>query len=73
MKTVIFRMITAIALCGGVLCAWAQSLEIIELRNKPADQVIPIVRPMLDRDGVITGTGFQLMVRTSAQIGRAHV
>lgn len=46
---------------------FAQNLEIIELRNRPAEQIIPIVRPMLDRDGVMTGTGFQLMVRTSPQ------
>lgn len=45
--------------------ALAQTLEIIELRNRPAEQIIPIVRPMLDRDGVLTGNGFQLMVRTS--------
>ena len=49
------------------LSAYGQSLEIIELRNRPAEQIIPIVRPMLDRDGVMTGSGFQLMVRTSPQ------
>ena len=43
----------------------AQSLEVIELRNRPAEQLIPLLRPMLDRDGAITGTGFQLIVRTS--------
>lgn len=49
----------------SVTPAIAQSLEIIELRNRPAEQLIPILRPMLDRDGAMTGTGFQLMVRTS--------
>ena len=46
--------------------AMAQSLEIIALRNRPAEQLLPILRPMLDRDGALTGSGFQLMVRTSA-------
>lgn len=54
-----------IAGVAAALAAFAQPLEIIQLRNRPAEQVIPIVRPMLDRDGAITGTGFQLMVRTS--------
>lgn len=48
-----------------ILPAGAQSLEIIQLRNRPADQVIPIVQPMLESGGAVTGTGFQLMVRTS--------
>jgi hypothetical protein len=62
-------MFTALLLIGYAI-TWpvqAQPLEIIELRHRPAEQVIPIVRPMLDRDGAITGTGFQLMVRTSPQ------
>lgn len=59
------RVALFIAALATALAAFAQSLEIIQLRNRPADQVLPIVRPMLDRDGAITGTGFQLMVRTS--------
>ncbi len=49
----------------GVSAAVAQSLEIIELRNRPAEQVIPIVQPMLEKGGALSGTGFQLFVRTS--------
>ena len=51
--------LSAIQVCN------AQSLEMIELRNRPAEQLIPLLRPMLDKDGAITGTGFQLIVRTS--------
>ena len=46
---------------------FAQNLEIIELRNRPAEQIIPIVRAMLDRNGVMTCRGFPLMLRTSPQ------
>jgi type II secretory pathway component GspD/PulD (secretin) len=63
-----FFFLTVWALCLGLSFgrpAIAQTLEIIELRNRPAEQIIPVVRPMLDRDGVLTGSGFQLMVRTS--------
>lgn len=55
------------ACCPPSREGFAQNLEIIELPNWRAEQIIPIVRPMLDRDGVMTGTGFQLMVRTSPQ------
>lgn len=43
----------------------AQSLEIIELRNRPAEQIIPVVQPLLERGGTVSGSGFQLIVRTS--------
>ena len=50
---------------AGVSSALAQSLEIIELRHRPAEQVIPIVQPMLEKGGALSGNGFQLFVRTS--------
>ena len=62
------RIFLTLTLLGGLMAlrpAMPQTIEIIELRNRPAEQIISIVRPMLDRDGVISGTGFQLMVRTS--------
>lgn len=43
----------------------AQTLEIIPLRNRPADQIIPVVQPLLEPGGVMSGNGFQLFVRTS--------
>lgn len=43
----------------------AQQLEIIQLRNRPADQIVPIVRPLVEQGGTVTGTGFQLIVRAS--------
>ena len=43
----------------------AQTLEIIPLRNRPAEQIIPVVQPLLEPGGIISGNGFQLFVRTS--------
>lgn len=48
--------------CG---LARAQSLEIIQLRNRPADQVLPVIQPLLAPGGTATGSGFQLFVRTT--------
>ena len=64
-------LIVALAGLSGLLpvltatSALAQSLEIIQLRNRPADQILPIVRPLVEPGGVVTGTGFQLIVRAS--------
>ena len=55
-------------LCMQALCmhaAVAQSLEIIQLRNRPADQVLPVIQPMLEKGGTASGNGFQLFVRTT--------
>jgi type II secretory pathway component GspD/PulD (secretin) len=53
----------------------AQQLQIIELRHRLADEVIPIVQPLLEPGGVITGRDGTLFVRTSpanlAQIRQA--
>ena len=43
----------------------AQALEIIELRNRPADQLLPVVQGLVEPGGSISGTGFKLIVRAS--------
>ena len=41
-------------------------LQIIDLKNRPADEVIPVIKPMLKPNDAITGTGFQLFIRTDS-------
>lgn len=41
------------------------SLEIISLRHRTADQVLPALRPLIEPGGTLTGQGTQLIVRTS--------
>jgi hypothetical protein len=43
----------------------ADSITTIQLRNRPAVEVIPIVKPMLGADDAITGQGFKLFLRSS--------
>jgi len=45
----------------------ASSMTIIQLHNRPAEEIIPIVRPMLGAGEVITGQGFKLFLRSSAE------
>ena len=43
----------------------ADSITTIQLMNRPAAEVIPIVKPMLGADDVITGQGFKIFLRSS--------
>jgi len=46
--------------------AFAQeALEVISLRHRTAEQVIPVLRPLLDPGGALSGQSNQLIVRTS--------
>ncbi|MDE2310409.1 MAG: hypothetical protein KGL01_06215 [Betaproteobacteria bacterium] len=45
---------------------WAE-LEVIPLRHRNVEDVLPIIRPLLDHDGVASGMNNQLILRTSPQ------
>jgi type II secretory pathway component GspD/PulD (secretin) len=51
-------------------CAWplvhAQSLEIINLKYRTAEEVIPILQPLVESGGSVSGKDYQLFVRTSS-------
>ena len=47
--------------------AQADSIETIQLQNRPAAELIPVIQPMLDAGGSLSGQGFQLFIRTSEQ------
>ncbi|MET0087311.1 MAG: secretin N-terminal domain-containing protein [Sedimenticola sp.] len=46
-------------------CLADYPLEIIELKNRPIEEVIPIIRPFVGDDGAVTGMHNQLIIRTS--------
>ena len=41
------------------------SIEVISLRHRSAEQVLPVLRPLLEPGGALTGQNNQLIVRTS--------
>ncbi len=45
--------------------AFANELEVIDLKHRSAEDLLPIIRPMLDKDGVASGMNYQLILRTS--------
>ncbi len=60
-------LLPLILLLAIPFAAAADPIEIIELRNRPAEELIPALQPMLDSDASISGQGFTLIVRTSRQ------
>ena len=47
--------------------ASAESLSIIELRNRPAAEVVPIIEPMLGANDAISGEGYTIFLRSSPE------
>ncbi|HEY5734605.1 MAG TPA: secretin N-terminal domain-containing protein [Gammaproteobacteria bacterium] len=45
---------------------YASGMEVIQLRNQTAEELIPIIRPLLGDEGVVTGSGYKLIVRAPA-------
>ncbi len=45
----------------------ADSISTIQLQNRPAEEVIPIVEPMLEAGDAISGQGFTIFLRSSPE------
>lgn len=60
----VLALLALLALAGSA-AATAQDLEVIELRYRLAEEVIPVVQPLVSPGGVLTGTDRVLFVRTS--------
>ena len=63
------KFLVTLLLSLGLLAAaaWAGSIETIQLQHRPAEEVIPIIKPMLGANESVTGQGFQVFVRTTAE------
>lgn len=58
--------VTAFSGCLMVSAVLAQSLEIIDLKYRTAQEVIPVLQPLLESGGALSGTDYKLFVRASA-------
>lgn len=59
------RSLLAALLASVALQAGSQALEVIALRHRTAEQVLPVLRPLLEPGGTLTGQYNQLIVRAS--------
>lgn len=67
MKQILGGLLFLVIVCSGLARADDAALEIIPLKHRPAEEIIPIIRPFVHEQGTLTGTGFQLIVRTTSQ------
>lgn len=58
----LFRLLGLMLLVSTVQ---ADSISIIQLQHRPAEEVIPIVEPMLGADDAISGQGFKIFLQSS--------
>jgi type II secretory pathway component GspD/PulD (secretin) len=52
--------------CLMAAVVWAQSLVVIDLKNRRAEDLIPVLQPLLEQGGAISGQDYKLFVRTSS-------
>jgi type II secretory pathway component GspD/PulD (secretin) len=70
------RSVLSAALAGFALVTWGQqALEIIPLRHRTVEQVLPVLQPLLEPGATLSGSRGQLFLRASpanaAEIKRA--
>jgi type II secretory pathway component GspD/PulD (secretin) len=54
-----------ISVCLIACPVLAQSLEVIDLKYRTAAEVMPVLQPLLEQGGALTGQDYKLFVRTS--------
>lgn len=62
-------LLLLLMLCLSTL-ARADAIATIELHNRPAEDLIPVIRPMLGPDDSLSGQGFLLFLRAPAETQR---
>lgn len=59
------RSATIFVLLAFAAAAWAQALDVITLRHRTAEQLLPQLQPLVEPGGMLTGTGDKLFLRAS--------
>jgi hypothetical protein len=55
-------LLTGLAACTA---ARAQSIEVLDLRHRTAEEMLPLLQPLVEPGGALSGRGSQLFARTS--------
>ncbi|MGD9385256.1 MAG: hypothetical protein PVF28_01805, partial [Thioalkalispiraceae bacterium] len=62
------KKILALALLLVSSNLWsAMIIESIQLRHRPVEEIIPLIKPMLAADASITGTGYKLIIKSTPE------
>lgn len=69
LRAVMMKRMLILLLCAPLLLAtaWAQSLDVITLKYRMADQLLPQLQPFLEPGGALTGMNEKLFLRASSR------
>ncbi len=62
----LLRLFVGLVICTAFISAAEMKLEIIPLQYRNADEIIPIILPLVHEGGTVTGMNNQLIVKTTA-------
>lgn len=62
-----YLTVILLLLCHCSIALAENALEIIELKSRPADEVIPLIKPFAGPKGVVSGMNNQLIIHTSPE------
>ena len=62
-----WKLFLLLALAPCMAFAQSTTLEVITLKYRTAEQVMPVLKPLLDKSGTLSGMQNQLIVRTTAR------
>jgi type II secretory pathway component GspD/PulD (secretin) len=66
-RTVWWQILVAFSVCLMAAAAMAQSLEIIDLKHRSAQELMPALQPLIAPGGSLSGQDYKLFVRTTSQ------
>jgi hypothetical protein len=61
-----WRILLTLSICLMAVTTFAQSLEIIELKNRTAQELLPALQPLVAQGGALSGQDYKLFVRTTS-------
>ncbi len=67
MKNGLLLIILCLTLFAGLTRADNTRITVIDLKGRTAQEIIPLIKPMLDTGDAISGTGYQLIIRTTPE------
>jgi hypothetical protein len=60
------RILLTFSICLMMTAAFAQSLEVIDLKHRTAQELMPALQPMIAQGGSLSGQDYKLFVRTTS-------
>jgi type II secretory pathway component GspD/PulD (secretin) len=64
-RLIVTALLVALTALLALANASAEEARIIQLKHRPAGEIIPLIRPLLGPEDALSGTDYRLIVRTS--------